>query len=64
MRVFVDTVRCESHGQCEALAPAVFELGDDDKLMILQDQPDESEWPSVQAAVGACPMQAISLDES
>ena len=42
MRVVVDWDLCESNGLCMAAAPEVFELQDDDTLMILQETPDES----------------------
>jgi ferredoxin len=44
-----------------AAAPEVFELQDDDTLMILQETPDESLRPKVVDAVRACPKQAITL---
>ena len=42
MRVVVDWDLCESNGLCMVAAPEVFELQDDDTLMILQENPDES----------------------
>jgi ferredoxin len=44
-----------------AAAPEVFELQDDDNLLVLQETPDESLRPKVEAAVRACPKQAITL---
>lgn len=61
MRVVVDWDLCESNGLCMAAAPEVFELQDDDTLMILQETPDESLRPKVVDAVRACPKQAITL---
>jgi ferredoxin len=46
-----------------AAAPEVFELQDDDTLMILQETPDESLRARVVDAVRACPKQAITLQE-
>ena len=63
MRVVVDWDLCESNGLCMAAAPEVFELQDDDTLMILQENPDESLRAKVAAAVNACPKQAISIQE-
>jgi ferredoxin len=61
VRVVVDWDLCESNGLCMAAAPEVFELQDDDTLMILQETPDESLRPKVVDAVRACPKQAITL---
>ena len=63
MRVVVDWDLCESNGLCMAAAPEVFELQDDDTLMILQETPDESLRPKVVDAVRACPKQAITLQD-
>jgi ferredoxin len=61
VRVDVDWDQCESNGLCQAAAPEVFELQDDDTLMILQENPDESLRSKVADAVRACPKQAITL---
>lgn len=63
MRVVVDWDLCESNGLCMAAAPEVFQLQDDDTLLILQETPDESLRDKVSAAVHACPKMAISLKD-
>ena len=63
MRVVVDWDLCESNGLCMAAAPEVFELQDDDTLMILQENPDESLRAKVVDAVRSCPKQAITLQD-
>ena len=63
MRVVVDWDLCESNGLCMAAAPEIFQLQDDDTLLILQETPDESLRGKVTDAVRACPKQAISLQE-
>ena len=63
MRVVVDWDLCESNGLCMAAAPEVFELQDDDTLMILQENPDESLRAKVVDAVRACTKQAITLQD-
>ena len=60
-RIEVDRERCASTGGCEALAPAVFEVGDDGVLVVLQPEPAPADLPDVRAAVGACPTRALSL---
>jgi ferredoxin len=61
VRVVVDWDQCESNGLCMAAAPEVFELQDDDTLMIVQENPDESLRAKVADAVRACPKMAITL---
>jgi ferredoxin len=63
VRVVVDWDLCESNGLCMAAAPEVFELQDDDTLMILQETPDEALRSKVVDAVNACPKQAITLQD-
>ena len=63
MRVVVDWDQCESNGLCMAAAPEVFQLQDDDTLLILAETPDESLRGKVTEAIRSCPKQAISLQE-
>jgi ferredoxin len=61
MRVLVDLVKCESNGMCQSAAPAVFEINDDDELVVLNETPDESQRAVVEQAIRMCPKQALSL---
>ena len=63
MRVVVDWDLCESNGLCMAAAPEVFQLQDDDTLLVVQETPGESLRAAVAEAVRTCPKQAISLQE-
>jgi len=63
MRVIVDFDLCESNALCAGLAPTVFEVGEDDYLRILDEHPDEDLRAAVEAAVAACPKQAIRIAE-
>jgi ferredoxin len=62
-RIVVDRDLCASTGGCEALAPDVFEIGDDGALVVHRSEPDGSDLPDVRAAVAACPTRALSLAE-
>lgn len=57
-RLLVDPRLCEAHAMCVELAPEVFELGDD--VATCAPEIDRSRWDSVEAAISACPRQAIS----
>ena len=61
MRVEVDRDRCAGTGGCEAMAPDVFEIGDDGELVILSPEPDDALLPGVRNAVEACPTRALRL---
>jgi ferredoxin len=62
MKVLVDMNLCQSHGECVAVAPDVFELGDDDVLRWTEDV-DESRRAAIEEAVEVCPMMAIRIED-
>jgi ferredoxin len=64
MKVHVDADRCEGHGRCYALAPAVFQPDDIGNAEIVGDGtvgPEEQDRARLAAA--NCPEQAITIDE-
>jgi len=63
MKVKVDFDLCESNALCVAMAPDVFELDDDDYLVVLTDEVVDENRDRVQRAVAACPKSAISIVE-
>ncbi len=63
MRVVVDMNLCEANGLCMGVAPEVFDLTEEDELILLQEHPDESQRSVVEEAVRLCPKQAISIAE-
>ena len=60
-KVKVDFDLCESNAMCEALAPEVFEVDDDDFLQILDDRVTDENHALVEQAVASCPKSAISI---
>jgi ferredoxin len=62
VKVSVDRGLCEAHGNCMSLEPEVFDLGDDDVLTILDEEPDESKRAVIEQAVIRCPRQALTLE--
>jgi ferredoxin len=63
MRVVVDKMVCEANGVCEALAPEIFQLDDEDELHILQPEVPPELEDKVRAAVDRCPKLALSIPE-
>ncbi|GAA1230909.1 ferredoxin [Prauserella halophila] len=63
MRIVVDWDLCESNGICEAVAPDVFEL-DEDENLILKADPDAENRGRILQAVESCPKAALSLEDS
>lgn len=62
MKVVVDMDLCDANGTCVDVCPEVFELTDDDDLIVLTDSPSEDLRDKVRKAVSACPKAAITLD--
>lgn len=63
MKIKVDFDLCESNALCEAMAPDVFELDDNDYLVVKTEQTTPENIEDVKRAVAACPRAAISLIE-
>jgi ferredoxin len=59
VKVTVDPDVCCLYAQCVATAPEVFRIEDDD--LAYDREPEEVLRSAVEAAVAACPAQAISL---
>jgi ferredoxin len=61
MKIEADFDACDAHGTCVDACPEVFDLTDDDELVILNYNPDESLRESVVAAVNSCPKAALRV---
>jgi ferredoxin len=62
MRIHVDLNVCQGHGQCEDVAPDLFEVRDDGYAHVLVDEvlnPDAR--ARAQQAARRCPTEAIEL---
>ena len=63
LRIVADRDVCEGHGMCEATSHEYFELDDTATVVVIDENPPESERSFVQAAVDACPVAALKLIE-
>jgi ferredoxin len=63
MKIKVDFDLCESNALCEAMAPEVFELDDDDFLQLKTEETTPENEANVRRAVAACPRAAITLED-
>ena len=61
MELRVDRDLCEANAVCCGLAPSVFELDDDEQLMIKVPNPAPDQLAIVQKAVDRCPKNALEL---
>ena len=64
IRVVADTDLCQGHQMCQAEAPGVLGFdADADRVVVLDEHPDESMRPHVEAAVRYCPAMALTIEE-
>ncbi len=63
MKIVVDYELCEGLGMCEAMAPEFFEVQDEGQVGLLDEHPSEEHRQDLSAAVDACPMHALSLQD-
>jgi ferredoxin len=65
VKVVVDELRCDAHGQCVDACPEVFALDDDDDVVrVLVEEPDESLRAKLDRAAMICPKAAITIEDS
>ena len=57
----LDRDRCEGHGTCEQIAPAVYKLDDDGELEILADPLPEDLTKAAEAGARVCPVAALRV---
>lgn len=60
VEVVVDATLCEGHALCVSAAPDVFEIGDDEKAIVLDVELTDELLRQVDDAILRCPVQAIS----
>lgn len=63
MKIVVDYDKCEGLGMCEAMAPDVFEVQDEGQVGLLEEHPSEDQRQDLAAAIDACPVHALSLQD-
>jgi len=60
MRIAIDRTSSDLHGLCAEAAPELFELTDDE-VLLLDEEPDERFRANVEQAAADCPKVAISV---
>jgi ferredoxin len=63
MKIRTDVEACVGAGQCVLLAPDVFDVSDDGKVVVLVEQPTGDRIVDVRNAVVACPAFAIEVED-
>lgn len=63
MKICIDYDLCEGNAVCMKVAPEVFDVGDDDRAVLIDKNPGEDLRAKVEAAVRRCPRQALALED-
>ncbi|HEX4258673.1 MAG TPA: ferredoxin [Streptosporangiaceae bacterium] len=64
MRVIVDRDKCCGYGECVAIAPDLFRIGDDNRAhLIPQSELSVRDAELVREASYSCPVEAIEISE-
>lgn len=62
MKINVNWSLCDGNGVCAAEAPKIFDLDDDDNLILLQELIGPDLLDQAERAVRVCPKRALRLD--
>jgi ferredoxin len=61
MKIVVDRDECEANAVCVGILPDVFEVDDDDNLILHAEYPPDEQLGKVREAVDSCPKRALAL---
>jgi ferredoxin len=61
--ILVDRKACRGYGNCMLAAPEIFEVDDDNLVVLLTDSPNPEHEDDVALAVAECPVRAIAVRE-
>jgi ferredoxin len=62
-RLRVDRDLCEGYANCVLQAPDVFDLGDDNIVVLRSGDTGETDHERIAEAVASCPVAALTLDD-
>ena len=60
LKIKIDMNLCIGSGMCTGIAPQLFELDDNGKLIVLNPEPGPEHMRVLNAAIACCPVEAIS----
>ena len=60
-KILTDRETCDGYGNCVFVAPGIFDLDDENLVVLLVDVVTDQNRESVDLAIGECPTRAISL---
>jgi ferredoxin len=64
VKLHIDEERCQGHGRCWDVAPALIECDDTGRGIVVAGDVPDSLLDAARTAVNACPEMAVTLDQS
>jgi 3-phenylpropionate/trans-cinnamate dioxygenase ferredoxin reductase subunit len=64
MQVRANMRLCDGFANCVAAAPDLFDLDDDDKVIVLKREVNGTERSRVEEAIRSCPVSALSIGDA
>jgi ferredoxin len=62
--VNVDMGKCVSSGTCTTIAPGIFKLDEEGKLVVMKSEVYSVDIEAAKDAIACCPVEAISLQHT
>jgi ferredoxin len=63
LKIVVDYDECEANGVCVGIDPEIFELDDDENLLLHVERPEGEQLGRAREAVDSCPKRALFLKD-
>ena len=64
MKVSLDRERCQGHGRCYVLAPAVFGADDEGYGLVISEEVAPEQREAARKGAGNCPEDAITITDA
>lgn len=64
MRIKANQRICEGFANCVSAAPDLFDIDDDDRVVVLRPELDRTDRSRVEEAVRSCPVTALSIADA
>ncbi len=59
-----DVDLCQGYANCVEVAPDVFDVSDEGKVVLLREEISDDERPGLEEAVRSCPMNALRIADT
>lgn len=64
MKIKANQRICEGFANCVSAAPDLFDIDDDDRVVVLHPQPADADRSRVEEAIRSCPVTALTIADA